>query len=121
VNTTGDVGHTTMGGLLQTCVEATGSGAELVWAPDGVLTAHDVLPWQDLPLWMPAAAMPGLWDVGTARARELGLPSRPVAETVADTWAWLRPLPEIPIKEGHPRPGLGPAKERAVLAAVGRA
>ena len=33
---------------------------------------------------------PGTWAVGTERAQAAGLRCRPVAETVADTWAWLR-------------------------------
>ena len=35
------------------------------------------------------------WDVDTTRARELGLPSRPLRDTVADTWAWQR-VAELP-------------------------
>ena len=33
---------------------------------------------------------PGTWAVGTERAQAAGLRCRPVAETVADVWAWLR-------------------------------
>lgn len=118
VNASGSVGHVTMGGFLEACRSACASDAELVWAPDDVLTAHEVVPWQEMPLWVPFAECPDLWNVGTARARSLGLPSRPVAETVADTWSWLRTVDAIPIKEGYEMPGLPPAKERAILAAL---
>ena len=75
---------------LEAAVQATGSGARLHWVPDDVLVAHDVEPWDELPLWIPAETGAGTWAVGTERAQAAGLRCRPVAETVADTWAWLR-------------------------------
>jgi hypothetical protein len=58
------------------------------------------------------------WDVDTTRARELGLPSRPLRETVADTWAGLRGVEELPPPpHGLPRPGLPPELEATLLAA----
>ena len=41
------------------------------------------------------------WDVDTTRARELGLPSRPLRESVADTWAWQQ-TDERPCRAGAP-------------------
>jgi 2'-hydroxyisoflavone reductase len=80
----------TMGEVLDAAVAATGSGAELVWLPDERLQALEVEPWMELPLWLPQAAFPGTWQIGTERAQAAGLRCRPVAETVADVWAWLR-------------------------------
>ena len=92
VNATGPVGMTTFGGLLEACVAAVAAGggrpAELVPVPDDALLAAGVGPWRDLPLWLPADVAATAWDVDTTRARELGLPSRPLADSVADTWAW---------------------------------
>jgi hypothetical protein len=84
-NGTGPIGQTTFGELL-----AAGGDAELVWIDDDKLTAAGVEPWTELPLWLPAAAFPGTWRVGTDRARAAGLVTRPVAETVADTRSWLQ-------------------------------
>jgi nucleoside-diphosphate-sugar epimerase len=116
VNATGPVGMTTLGGLLETCRRITGGDAEFVPVPDADLLAADVQPWHHLPLWLPAETARTAWDVDTGRARELGLPSRPVAESVADTWAWMqvseRPAPPT----GRELPGLPPDLEAKLLA-----
>ncbi|MDT0166026.1 NAD(P)H-binding protein [Actinotalea sp. AC32] len=94
VNATGDAGMTTFGGLVEACRAAVaadgGRAAELVVVPEADLLAAGAQPWRDLPLWMPSDVAPTAWQVGTSRARRLGLPSRPVEETVLDTWRWLR-------------------------------
>ncbi|KGM15160.1 hypothetical protein N867_11240, partial [Actinotalea fermentans ATCC 43279 = JCM 9966 = DSM 3133] len=61
--------------------------------PDARLLEAGVQPWADLPLWLPRETALTAWAVGTARARELGLASRPVADIVRDTWDWVRALP----------------------------
>ena len=60
------VGQTTMGELLQTAVDATGSDAALRWIPEAKLEEAGVAPWMELPLWLPARHL-GTWDVGTER------------------------------------------------------
>lgn len=47
-------------------------------------------PWTDLPFWLPREVAATAWDVDTSRARALGLPTRPVEDSVAATWAWMR-------------------------------
>ena len=89
-NGTAPAGRTTMGEVLEAAVAATGAGAELVWVPDERLQAAGVEPWTELPLWLPEAGFPGTWEVGTERAQASGLRCRPIAETVADVWSWLR-------------------------------
>ena len=86
-NGTAPRGQTTMGAMLETVIAATGSDARLHWRDADALTAAGVLPWTDMPLWIPAA---GTWTVGTERARAAGLRCRPIDETIADTWAWRR-------------------------------
>jgi len=118
-NGTAPPGRTTMGEVLAAAVDATGSGARLRWVPDDVLVAHAVEPWDELPLWIPADAGAGTWAVGTARAQAAGLRCRPIAETVADTWAWLRDGGEaqLPAWRAEMRPrGLGAERDRALLA-----
>jgi 2'-hydroxyisoflavone reductase len=121
-NGTAPLGRTTMREALDAAVEATGSGARLHWVPDDVLAAHEVEPWDELPLWIPHEAGAGTWAVGTGRAQAAGLRCRPVAETVADTWAWLRDGGADAIgdwrAENRPR-GLSPERERALLRSAG--
>ncbi|MEV5607028.1 NAD-dependent epimerase/dehydratase family protein [Streptomyces sp. NPDC052225] len=108
-------GRDTMGDLLGACLRVTGNRGHLVWASDDVLTEHGVREWTELPLWRTA---PGTWAVETHRARAAGLVCRPLADTVADTWAWLE-AGEGPV--AHPRwddHGIAPTKEAEILAAA---
>ncbi|GAA2491011.1 SDR family oxidoreductase [Streptomyces gobitricini] len=116
-NLVSEPGHTTMGELLDACVRVTGSGAELRWRePESVLGAG-IEPWSGLPIWIPPgeayAAMHG-GDVTKAMAA--GLRCRPVAETVADTWAWLRGLGgTAPRRADRPAVGITPEQEAKAL------
>jgi 2'-hydroxyisoflavone reductase len=118
-NGTGPIGQTTMGELLGAAADATGSGARLAWVPDEALLGAGVTPWEELPLWMPESQYPGTWRVGTARAQAAGLVCRPVAETVADVWAWLRDGGEAELTDwgSHARPApMGAEREAELLA-----
>ncbi len=77
-NTASRPGHATMGALLDACVRATGSGAELRWTDPDTLLAAGVEPWTGLPIWLPegscttrctGAAMPGPRPRGCAAGR----------------------------------------------------
>ena len=117
-NGTAPAGTQTMGEALQAAVAATGADAELVWIPDERLQAAEVEPWVELPLWIPAAAFPGTWTIGTARAQAAGLRARPIAETVADVWMWLRDGGEAELDEWrseHRPPRMSPERERQLL------
>jgi nucleoside-diphosphate-sugar epimerase len=117
-NGTAPPGQATMREVLEAAVEATGSDARLHWVPDDVLVAHEVAEWDELPLWIAPATGAGTWAVGTERAQAAGLRCRPVAETVADTWAWLRNGGADAMGDwrAENRPsGLSPARERALL------
>ncbi len=116
VNATGPAGMTTLRGLLELCRDVTGGDADWVPVPEADLLAAGVEPWQHLPFWLPAETARTAWDVDTSRARELALPSRPLPESVADTWAWQRTheRPEVP--PGRPLPGLPAEVEEQLLA-----
>jgi len=117
-NGTSPAGRQTMGEVLQAAVTATGSDAELAWLPDERLQAAGVEPWTELPLWLPAAEFPGTWRVGTERAQASGLRCRPIAETVADVWAWLRDGGEAELDEWrsqHRPPIMTPDREAEIL------
>src|SRR4051794_37391647 len=89
-NATSPPGRTTMREVLEAAVAATGSDATLTWVPDDALAAAGAGAWVEVPLWLPEAEGPGTWQVAAARAEASGLRCRPVAETVADVWAWLQ-------------------------------
>lgn len=111
-------GHTTMGGLLAACVEVTGSDADLRWTdPDTILSAG-IEPWSDLPIWLPPGELYDFMHAGdVSRAVAAGLRCRPVRETVADTWAWLRGVGgRAPQRPDRPPVGLDPDVEAKVLA-----
>ncbi|MGB2572290.1 NAD-dependent epimerase/dehydratase family protein [Micromonospora citrea] len=114
-------GHTTMGELLAAAVAVTGADARLRWTDPEPILAAGVVPWNDLPIWVP----PGheyrwLQERGVDKAYAAGLTCRPVAETVADTWRWLRRVGVVPQRAGRPARapvGLDPEREAALLAA----
>ncbi|MFJ5830155.1 NAD-dependent epimerase/dehydratase family protein [Streptomyces sp. NPDC093089] len=114
-------GHATMGELLDACVRVTGSDAALRWtAPDAVLAAG-IEPWTELPVWMPPGEMyDAMHAADVSRAVAAGLRCRPVAETVADTWAWLRSIGgTAPQRPDRPPVGLSPEREAKALAGPG--
>ncbi len=117
VNATGANGMTTMGALLELCRDVTGSDAEWVPVPEDELLAAGVEPWVHLPLWLPAEVARTAWDVDTTRARALGLPSRPLGESVADTWAWqsTHERPPLPTMAHRQEPGLPSDLEARLL------
>jgi hypothetical protein len=84
--------------------------------PDDVLLAAGVQEWVHLPLWLTHPTAATAWDVDTTRARELGLPSRPVRDSVADTWAWMQRSERPEPRPGRPLPGLPPELEAQLLA-----
>ncbi|MFI6290052.1 NAD-dependent epimerase/dehydratase family protein [Nonomuraea sp. NPDC050790] len=86
-NLAAPVGGSSFGDLLQACTHVTGSRADLTWVDHEFLIRRGVREWVELPLWRPYA---GTWRVDAARARAAGLRCRPLAESVADTWAWLQ-------------------------------
>ena len=116
VNATGPAGMTTLGGLLDVCREVTGGDAEWVPIADDDLLAAGVQEWVHLPLWLADGTARTAWDVDTSRARALGLPSRPVRDSVADTWAWMQRSGRPEPRPHGPLPGLPPELEAQLLA-----
>jgi nucleoside-diphosphate-sugar epimerase len=126
VNVPGPEG-TTMGELLAGCARATSGGgppAQIRWVPGSVLLEAGVEPWTELPMWAPdTPEFAGIWQVTGDRARRTGIRYRPLADTVHDTWLWLRHEAAAsgrPVAEVARRPGIGldPARERQILASL---
>jgi 2'-hydroxyisoflavone reductase len=109
-------GERTLGATLEACRRTATRPAELVWVPADFLAAHEVRPWSELPVWIPAEGeYAGFARWSTAKATAAGLVHRPVEETVSDTLAWFRTLPAE--RRQALRAGLDPAREAALLAA----
>lgn len=112
-------GFATIGALLEACVAATGSDAELVWVPEEVLDEEGVEPWTQLPCWVPSTGeLAGLMESDPSLAVATGLRCRAVTETVHDTWAWVQRTGMPAPREGLPRNGLPAELEKRLLARV---
>lgn len=113
-NATGPDYRLSMGQVLETCREVSGSNARFTWASDEFLTASGVAPYTEMPLWVPLSdGGEGFSSVACTAARKAGLSFRPLAETVRDTLAWDAGRPD-----DAPRPaGITPERERKLLAA----
>ncbi|MDH6145625.1 2'-hydroxyisoflavone reductase [Kitasatospora sp. GP30] len=120
-NTVGRPEHTTMGELLDACVAATGSHAQLRWTDPERILAAGIKPWTELPLWTPPGELHDFLNgLETAKAFEAGLRCRPVTETVADTWKWLQGLDGVaPQRPDRPVLGISAEAEAAALASQG--
>lgn len=132
-------GHTTMGELLEACLQVTsvsgvsgggtGSGAvgggvsredrvRLRWISPDRISAVGVEPWTELPIWLPPGeTYDSTHRADVSKALAMGLRCRPVVDTVADTWAWLCGLDgDPPLRPDRPRVGLSARAEAALLA-----
>jgi 2'-hydroxyisoflavone reductase len=112
-------GHCSTEDLLEACVEVTGADVELVWVDEADLEAAGAEPWTQLPCWVPETGeLAALLAGDVSRAHAAGLVCRPVEETVADTWAWLRADGWPPPRPGLPPMGLPEELERRLLGAT---
>jgi nucleoside-diphosphate-sugar epimerase len=110
-------GHVTTRSFLESVRETTGNQAELVWIDQEKVLASGAKPWVQLPGWIPETEeYAGFMEGDTTAAINTGLLSRPVEETVADTWAWLQAEGEPDYGPAGNRHGLPEDIERALLA-----
>ncbi len=129
-NAIGPAEPLTMGGLLEACRAVTGSDARPVWIADDFLIAAGVVPWTQLPLWLPAGGTVPWTETGwrlarggaqnlrfylsasSARAIDAGLRFRDVAETIRD----LHECESRDLPLGHGAIGLSDERQRELLA-----
>jgi nucleoside-diphosphate-sugar epimerase len=113
-------GHATMRSLLEAGVAASGADATLAWAPPELIAEHGLEPWTEVPIWLPPDhEFRALHDIDVGKIHAAGLVTRPVHDTVADTWAWLRSLETAPPQRPDvPRHGIAPEREAQVLRAL---
>lgn len=116
-NTVSRAGHTTIGEVLDLCREVTGARADLVWVTPEDVAAAGVVPWTELPIWLPPSGeYAGLHAADVSAAYAAGLTCRPVAQTVQETWAWMHDVGETPVRPDRPAPGMSPEAEARLLA-----
>ena len=101
----------TMEHVLETCRTVARADAEVVWVDPAFLSAQDVGPWLELPLWIGYEEDDSFMRAPVDRALEAGLRIRPLTETVRGTLDWIA-SGEAPIE---PPAGLDREKEQAVL------
>ena len=107
----------TIGGMLETCKQVSGSDAAFTWADGKFLEEHEVAPWSDMPVWVPLDGDDaGHPFVKVNRAVKAGLGFRPLADTVRDTLAWWDTV-SAERREKPMRAGLTPEREAEVLKA----
>jgi len=113
----------TIGGMLDTCNEALDANASFTWVDAEFLSQRGVHAWAQMPVWIPPAeGRQGFHTRSIDRARNAGLKTRPLAETVRDTMAWFDQefLPEAEKRgqhflPGENAPGISLARERVIL------
>jgi 2'-hydroxyisoflavone reductase len=103
--------------LCEACMhEAASEDAAVVAVTDEFLAKHDVRPWSELPLWIPAASeYASIAHADSSRAVAAGLRSRSINETVRDTLAWARAAEKRP---GGLKAGMSPEREAELLVAA---
>ena len=89
------------GALIALMGVAADAGAEPVWRPLGEFTEAGLEVWSDLPLVLPEEGpQAGMMAVSGRAARAVGLRTRAVSETVADTLLWDRTRRDVPLRAG---------------------
>jgi 2'-hydroxyisoflavone reductase len=108
-NATSEAGRFTLGGLLEACLAHAPEGTRLVPLDESWLLEQGVVPFADLPLWLPGEYS-NFFLVDSSRAHAAGLEDVPLDVTVRDTLAWWR-------SSGAPtlKTGLSAERENEVL------
>lgn len=107
---------TTFNCVRAPCPQPAGNSSTVTWVPADFLAAQKVSPWADMPAWLPPTGEYAGWGQrSTARAQVAGLRNRPLQQTIEDTLAWWRSLPDE--RKAKPKAGIAPAREAEVLAA----
>ncbi|MFI5836899.1 NAD-dependent epimerase/dehydratase family protein [Micromonospora sp. NPDC051300] len=113
-NVCSPMGNATFGELLADCAHSTRADASLTWVPNDFLLRQGVRQWSELPLWR---TFDGVWRVDATAAEAAGLRTRPLEQTVRETWRWLVDSGDIGSHDRAAEIGISPEKEAQVLAA----
>lgn len=120
-NATGPDYALTMQGFLETIRASCRSQASFTWVGDSFLQEQEVVPFDELPFWLPDE-LNGALRVCIDRAIAAGLTFRPLGRTARETLAWLEedagpPAPAGRLQGIELRTGMDPAREAALLQA----
>lgn len=112
-------GRWTFGGLVEALMRlahADGVAVTPAWIAETKLLAHGIVPWTELPLWLPESdpSTAGFMSFSSGKAMGHGLRFRPLEETLVDTAGWLARRDN----GGAWRNALTAAKEDALLQAA---
>jgi 2'-hydroxyisoflavone reductase len=111
-NVRGPDPQATMSDLLTACISATGTKASLTWIEDSFLESCRVVPYVDLPVWLPEGPeTAGFALVSAQKAAAAGLRCRPMADTIRDSWTFERSVG----LDRKRRAGLSPHREAQIL------
>jgi 2'-hydroxyisoflavone reductase len=90
--------HLTMQSFLELTASALGAQAQYTWVSDPFLSAHDVTPWTELPLWIPQDKGTFVLSIDFQKAINAGFTFRPLAQTIQDVLAWDAAHPDFPLQ-----------------------
>ncbi len=111
-NATGPDYELTLGAMLETCKQVSGSDANFQWASVEFLKQNNVAEWSDMPVWVPDnEENQGFSRIDISKAIKAGLKFRPLAETVKDLIEWANTRPE----DHEWRAGLKSDREQELL------
>jgi len=100
-NTVGPSEAMTLRSMVEACVEAAGSDAELVWVDETLVAEQKAA----FPLYIPSKAnRDGLFQASSTKAEAAGFRNRPILQTVVDTLAWDRTRDQSTLAPGSPTP-----------------
>ena len=111
-NATGPAQPLTFGEVLQVSQAVSNTRPEIQWLPEAYLLTNGVMPWSDLPLWLPDEENAGADKVDIRKAIADGLVFRPLSDTIADTLKWANQRPS----DHSWRAGLKPEREIELIA-----
>jgi 2'-hydroxyisoflavone reductase len=114
-NATGPDYPLTLGAVFAACRAAAGTDVRFTWADEDFLLAQGVIPFRDLPLWVPVSEA-GFGAVDISRALAAGLTFRPLDVTARDTLAWYAGRSAAEQAASAERAGLSAAREAELLA-----
>jgi 2'-hydroxyisoflavone reductase len=103
----------TMESVLQECKVVGNSDASFTWVSDDFLLQEEVIPWSEVPLWMPdeATHLKGFMFINCDKAIAAGLSFRALTDTIKDTLTWQR----MTGRRGVMKAGLDSEKEQRLL------
>ncbi len=104
-----------MGAVLEACASVAGTRPHWCWVSAEQIDRGGLRPWIDLPLWLAPTGEDAAFALTDTRAAQaVGLTTRPLAQTIADTLAWYRSLAAD--QQVFSRAGLSPEREAQALA-----